>query len=123
MNRRIRSGELVKGFARAGRRSDGRFCLGRIRRLRLLLLSRWCWMKGLSRIVHVGRLRAWAIGHRGIRIRRRGSTRGMVGIGRSLLAKARGAWMERAEQRGGLFGQRFRGGFPVQRAVAQVWRR
>ena len=73
--------------------------------------------------MHVGRLRGWAIGHRGIRIRRRGSTRGMVGVGRSLLARAKRAWMKRAEQRGGFFGQRFGGGFPVQRAVARDWRR
>lgn len=73
--------------------------------------------------MHVGRVRGWAIGHRGIRTRRRGSTMGMVGVGRGFLARAKGAWMERAEKRGGLFGQKFWGGFPVQKAVARVWGR
>lgn len=91
--------------------------------LRLLLLGRCCWMKGLNRIAHFVRARVWAIEHRWIRIRHQGSTRGMVGVGRSLLARAKEALMEHADQRGGLFGQKSRGSFPVQRAVERVWGR
>ena len=46
-----------------------------------------------------------------------------MGVGQSLLAKGKGAWMERAEQRVGIFGRRSWAGYLPQRAVAPVWRR